>query len=221
MSISAASVVQIAESQESKPYLFGSPQMQDGDTKYGYRVAASNQNPPGLDCSGLFMWTLAQLGYQWKTRPTATWLFQNSTPMSVETALKTPGALLFLEKGGGVYHVEISRGDGSVVGARSGAGIVTKSWSGIANSEMKENGSLQKAAWFPDVQMTSAYKPTKAATTAEQEQEEGYEYYEVEDDVESEEDYQGWPGWAYALAAGGATLVGYGIYKIVTSRRSV
>ncbi|MFD8656166.1 C40 family peptidase [Streptomyces mirabilis] len=81
--------------------------------------------PPGLDCSSFVQaMYLRTMGSLYSLPRVAADQYAFCKSVSVETALKTPGALVF--KGGspsGIYHVEMSLGDGkSTVGAhRAGA----------------------------------------------------------------------------------------------------
>ncbi|MFI0967062.1 C40 family peptidase [Streptomyces sp. NPDC021080] len=81
--------------------------------------------PPGLDCSSFVQaMYLRSMGSLYGLPRTAAPQYSFCKSVSVEKALKTPGALLF--KGGspgGIYHVEMSLGDGqNTVGAhRHGA----------------------------------------------------------------------------------------------------
>jgi cell wall-associated NlpC family hydrolase len=81
--------------------------------------------PPGLDCSSFVQsMYLRALGSLYGLPRVAADQYGVCKPVSVATALKTPGALVFKGSSpGGIYHVEMSLGDGkSTIGAhRSGA----------------------------------------------------------------------------------------------------
>jgi hypothetical protein len=92
--------------------------------KYGGTQLAILQAepPPGLDCSSFVQATyLRAMGSLYGLPRTAAAQYAFCKKVSVATALKTPGALVF--KGGspgGIFHVEMSLGDGkSTVGAHS------------------------------------------------------------------------------------------------------
>jgi hypothetical protein len=81
--------------------------------------------PPGLDCSSFVQaMYLRGLGSLYDLPRVASAQYGVCKKVSVETALKTPGALVFKGSSpGGIYHVEMSLGDGkSTIGAhRAGA----------------------------------------------------------------------------------------------------
>ena len=73
-----------------------------------------------FDCSGLVVYSLLNLGYS--SVPLDTYSqFAWATPMGIEKAYNTPGALLFGQFGedglSGPGHVAISLGNGSVIEA--------------------------------------------------------------------------------------------------------
>ena len=113
---SAKSFVADALSQAGKVYRFGA------------EASANNDNPTAFDCSELVQWSAARQGIQ---MPEGSWqqylqLKQQGNLMSVDEALRTPGALLFSfshepTPGGGrpsSAHVAISLGDGRTIEAR-------------------------------------------------------------------------------------------------------
>lgn len=103
----AGDFVRAALAQDGKPYVFG---------------AEANKNDPSpraFDCSELVEWAAAQAGI---TIPDGSWNQRAATQrISVDQALRTPGALLFSDG-----HVAISLGDGRTIEARNsrdGVGI--------------------------------------------------------------------------------------------------
>ena len=94
----------IIEAQEGKPYVWGS----DG--------------PDNFDCSGLIVYGNRQTGHFAPTEDHGSAsLIDMTTPMAVDEALRTRGALLYLPG-----HIAISRGDGTTIEARNptvGVGI--------------------------------------------------------------------------------------------------
>lgn len=85
---------------------------------YGAEADPRNPNPNRFDCSELVQWAAARAGIN---MPESAMLQldrvrQAHTQMSVEKALRTPGALLFRE--GSQPHVAISLGDGRTMEAR-------------------------------------------------------------------------------------------------------
>ena len=116
--------VDLALEQNGKPY------------QMGYEVALDDPDPDVLDCSELVEWAAHQVGVKVTD---GSWLQyldlkQRGALMSVEEALRTPGALLFSfseepTPGGGrpnQAHVAISLGDGRTIEARGreyGVGI--------------------------------------------------------------------------------------------------
>lgn len=116
--------VDLALEQNGKPY------------RMGHEVSLDNPNPDILDCSELVEWAAHQVGVKVTD---GSWLQyldlkQRGALMSVDEALRTPGALLFSfseepTPGGGrpsQAHVAISLGDGRTIEARGreyGVGI--------------------------------------------------------------------------------------------------
>jgi hypothetical protein len=110
---------------------------QDGDIyDYGVDVDLSDKDPDVFDCSELTQWAASQVGVQLSEATYLQYLDMKSDDqiVSVEEALRTPGALLFYFSdepvpGGGRpsgAHVAISLGDGRTIEARStedGVGI--------------------------------------------------------------------------------------------------
>jgi peptidoglycan hydrolase-like protein with peptidoglycan-binding domain len=96
--------------QEGKAYIFGA------------EVRASDNDPQAFDCSELVEWAARRAGV---TVPDGSINQINAArPMSVEQALRTPGALLF--RSGDPNHIAISLGDGRTIEARGrqhGVGI--------------------------------------------------------------------------------------------------
>lgn len=96
--------------QQGKAYVFGA------------EARASDNDPRAFDCSELIEWAAARAGV---TVPDGSINQINAaTPMSVDEALRTPGALLFRK--GKPNHIAISLGDGRTIearGRRYGVGI--------------------------------------------------------------------------------------------------
>ena len=93
---------------------------QQGDRYvFGAEADQRDANPDTFDCSELVEWACAQAGID---IPDGSWNQKAATtPISVEEALRTPGALLFTDG-----HVAISLGDGRTIearGSRYGVGI--------------------------------------------------------------------------------------------------
>jgi cell wall-associated NlpC family hydrolase len=94
---------------------------------FGHEVKLNDPNPTVFDCSELVEWAAAQSGVK---MPDGSWLqyrelAKEGTTMSVEQALKTPGALLFSfssdPMSGGrpsAAHVAISLGNGKTIEAK-------------------------------------------------------------------------------------------------------
>ncbi len=96
--------------QQGKPYVFGA------------EANPSNDNPRAFDCSELIEWAARRAGVNFPDGSAAQ--IGATTPMSVEEALRTPGALLF--RAGNPNHIAISLGDGRTMearGRRYGVGI--------------------------------------------------------------------------------------------------
>ena len=116
MSSRTVAFLQAAVSQAGDPYVWGA------------EAQAADSDPSAFDCSELVQWAAGQVGLD---LPDGSWLQyldlqgQGST-ISVEEALRTPGALLFSfseepRPGGGrpgQAHVAISLGDGRTIEAR-------------------------------------------------------------------------------------------------------
>jgi peptidoglycan hydrolase-like protein with peptidoglycan-binding domain len=96
--------------QQGKSYVFGA------------EASANDPNPRAFDCSELVEWAARRAGV---TVPDGSINQINAArPMSVEEALRTPGALLF--RSGSPNHIAISLGDGRTIearGRRFGVGI--------------------------------------------------------------------------------------------------
>lgn len=93
---------------------------QNGDRYvYGAETNLNDANPHTFDCSELVEWASAQAGVRFVDGSSNQ--RANSIPISVDQALRTPGALLFRNG-----HVAISLGDGRTIeakGSRHGVGI--------------------------------------------------------------------------------------------------
>jgi hypothetical protein len=94
---------------------------QQGDTyRFGAETRLDDANPNTFDCSELVQWAAAQAGVQ--IPDGSKWQRQHCRPISVQEALRIPGALLFKDG-----HVAISVGDGKNVmearGTRDGVGV--------------------------------------------------------------------------------------------------
>ncbi|RSM74808.1 hypothetical protein DMH04_39490, partial [Kibdelosporangium aridum] len=119
---------------------------------FGHEVNLNDRNPSTFDCSELVEWAAAQAGVK---VPDGSWLqyrdlAKSGTTMSVEQALKTPGALLFSFSSdpmtGGrpsAAHVAISLGNGKTIEAK-GTQYGVGSWE--ANTKR-----FQYAGYLPEM----------------------------------------------------------------------
>ncbi|CAM3910716.1 NlpC/P60 family protein [Kibdelosporangium persicum] len=119
---------------------------------FGHEVSMGDRNPSTFDCSELVEWAAAQAGVK---VPDGSWLqyrdlAKSGTTMSVEQALKTPGALLFSfssdPMSGGrpsAAHVAISLGNGKTIEAK-GTQYGVGSWE--ANTKR-----FQYAGYLPEM----------------------------------------------------------------------
>jgi cell wall-associated NlpC family hydrolase len=103
---------------------------QSGDRYvYGAEANLHDANPSTFDCSELTQWAAAQAGVTIPDGAQAQYdaLRTHGKTISVEDALRTPGALLFhADPNGAIGHVAISLGDGRTIEARNsrlGVGI--------------------------------------------------------------------------------------------------
>ena len=111
-----AQFIDVAATQVGKPYVFGA------------EAALDDPDPAAFDCSELTQWAAHQSGLTLPDGAAGQYRYcrDAGTTMSVEDALRTPGALLFTFDGepgptGGEparAHVAISLGDGRTVEAR-------------------------------------------------------------------------------------------------------
>ncbi|MDX2014458.1 MAG: peptidoglycan-binding protein [Myxococcaceae bacterium] len=84
---------------------------------FGAEASPNNANPRALDCSELVEWAAARAGVRFPDGSANQ--IAAARPMSVEQALRTPGALLYRPG-----HIAISLGDGRTIEARnSRAGV--------------------------------------------------------------------------------------------------
>jgi cell wall-associated NlpC family hydrolase len=108
--------VLIALSQKGDPYVLGA------------EASKANPNPRAFDCSELVEWAAGRAGL---FMPDGTWAQyqhckRNRKIITVEQAIRTRGALLFIAKGAGAgggrgNHIAISLGDGRTIEARGRA----------------------------------------------------------------------------------------------------
>jgi hypothetical protein len=111
---SASDFVRIAMSQVGKQYIFGA------------EANPNDPNPRAFDCSELVEWAVKRAGGNIVDGAANQFNYcrQHGTVISVQQALRTPGALLFYRNLG---HVMISLGDGRVVEAgNSRVGVVVR-----------------------------------------------------------------------------------------------
>ncbi len=111
---SAQDFVRIALSQTGKQYIFGA------------EANPNDSNPRAFDCSELVEWAVKRAGGNIVDGAANQFNYcrQHGTVISVQQALRTPGALLFYRDLG---HVMISLGDGRVVEAgNSRVGVVVR-----------------------------------------------------------------------------------------------
>ncbi|WP_261569923.1 NlpC/P60 family protein [Frankia gtarii] len=94
---------------------------------YGAEAELDDPDPNAFDCSELTQWAAAQAGVQIPDGAAAQYdeLRTHGQEISVDDALRTPGALLFhADPNGYISHVAISLGDGRTIEARnSRAGV--------------------------------------------------------------------------------------------------
>lgn len=121
-SASAMDFVSLAIAQSGKTYVWGA------------NDPASNVSPTGFDCSSLVQWCAARLGVSLPRVSGDQWLACSMDQISVADAMRTRGALLFVDSPGvpGGQHVAISLGDGSNViealNQRYGVGQYPADW---------------------------------------------------------------------------------------------
>lgn len=121
--------------------------MQLEGCEYVYGAKADKNAPPNrikaIDCSGLVAYVVRRLGLRIPDGARNQYPFCKE--ISMDKALKTPGALLFWKRTGlGIVHVAISRGDGTTIEARGkkfGVGV----WSAT------KGRGFNKAALIPGV----------------------------------------------------------------------
>ncbi|MCU1677265.1 MAG: hypothetical protein JWM93_2023 [Frankiales bacterium] len=89
---------------------------------FGAEVALTDPGPSQIDCSELVQWAVYQVTKRDWVDGSANQYAQGEH-CSIDEAIRTKGALLFLSNGGplGIHHVEISMGNGTTAGARSSA----------------------------------------------------------------------------------------------------
>lgn len=128
MTATATDLTRLAVAQSGKPYVFGT------------ETLPTDPNPRAFDCSELVQWCCDRLGVV-PAMPDGAWVQvahcrAHSNLVSVNSAIATQGALLFLFAGDPfsskgrprVSHVAISLGDGRTIEARGtayGTGIFT------------------------------------------------------------------------------------------------
>jgi hypothetical protein len=143
----ASQILAFAERATGLPYVMGA----EADLN-------SDDLPPAFDCSELVQWACVRNGIDcpdghWIQ---VEWCAHNETLCSIEQAIATPGALLFVYDGTPVGHVAFSRGDGTTMEAR-GAAWGCGSWS-------VENRGWTRAALIPGVD----YTPPEADMTLQE-----------------------------------------------------
>jgi hypothetical protein len=88
---------------------------------FGAEVSMRDPSPDRLDCSELVQWAVTQVdGATWVDG--SAYQYGACKHVSVDTAIKTKGALLFISSNGrqsGIHHVAISLGNGKTAEARS------------------------------------------------------------------------------------------------------
>jgi cell wall-associated NlpC family hydrolase len=109
-------LLDLLDSQEGDKYIFGSS------------ASPSESDPAAFDCSHLIYWGCQRLGI---SIPDGSWrqyqyCVEHGTVLSIEQAIRTPGALLFYFEGDPMQaerprnaHVAVSHGDGTTIEARS------------------------------------------------------------------------------------------------------
>jgi cell wall-associated NlpC family hydrolase len=132
----------------------------------GHPANGADPHPSKLDCSGLVNWALARIG-QPQIGTSATQAGK-VTPISLEEARKTKGALVFLSRNGeasGVHHVGISMGDGTTAEARDTGGQVgVYAWSSGNNWNLA--GRIPGLSYTGAAGTGTGGKPGKANTGA-------------------------------------------------------
>jgi cell wall-associated NlpC family hydrolase len=111
---------------------------------YGAEANLHDPNPTAFDCSELTQWAAAQAGVEIPDGAAAQYdaLRTHGQEITVDQALRTPGALLFhADQSGYVGHVAISLGDGRTIEARN-------SRLGVGVFDGRENW-LNRAAVLP------------------------------------------------------------------------
>ncbi|MDP1922509.1 MAG: peptidoglycan-binding protein [Myxococcales bacterium] len=118
-----------AMGQRGKPYIFGS------------EASPTNDNPAAFDCSELIEWAARRAGVNFPDGSAAQ--IDATTPMSVEEALRTPGALLFRAGNPPATpnHIAISLGDGRTMEAR-GRRYGTDIFDNAASREWTRAGTI-------------------------------------------------------------------------------
>ena len=111
--------------QRGKPYIFGA------------EASPNNDNPAAFDCSELIEWAARRAGVNFPDGSANQIAATN--PMSVEEALRTPGALLF--RAGNPNHIAISLGDGRTMEAR-GRRYGTDIFDNAASREWTRAGTI-------------------------------------------------------------------------------
>ena len=102
-------LVALELTQDGKPYI------------YGYEVDLADPDPKAFDCSELEEWACSQLGVKPKfpdgSANQLEYCRQHGTLISIEEAIRTPGALLFYQTEEH-HHVATSQGNGKTIEAR-------------------------------------------------------------------------------------------------------
>src|SRR4051794_14241665 len=138
---------------------------QAGD-QYVFGASARGSDPTSFDCSELVRWSASRAGVELPRRAFDQYmqLQQQGSTISVEEALRTPGALLFSFKtpppakgSGDAEHVAISLGDGRTIEARG------KQW-GVGS--WSAQGRFGYAAVIPGIAGGSGSTATAALTAA-------------------------------------------------------
>lgn len=128
---SALTFVELALKQKGDRYVLGaSPSYKD-------------RNPEEFDCSELVAWAAARVGVRVPgyTASILDLCQRRGTMISVERAIRTRGALLYVERPGSVNHVAISLGNGKTIeAANSSTGVLVMSARG--RSENWTHGML-------------------------------------------------------------------------------
>ncbi len=142
-------LVAMLESRIGKPYVFGA------------EVRLSDPSPRAFDCSEIIEWGCARIGVKFPDGSANQ--IARCQAVSVDYAIKTPGALLY--KPG---HIVTSRGDGTTIEARGrawGVGIFASSGRGFTRGGLIPGLTYSQPAVPPVVDLYAIAQGIAAAKT--------------------------------------------------------